>query len=91
MDTENNQNITPPLTTVKKGTGWLVAIIIILGLGAGFLIFLHFDQKSKMKEMELVLNAEKDSLTHELSNLSFQYDTLKTTRQHESANCCSIG
>jgi hypothetical protein len=55
-----------------------IAIIIVLTLGLGFLIFLHFNQRSKMIEMETVLTAEKDSLANELTKLMYQYDTLKT-------------
>ena len=78
MNTEQNHPITLPPEPVKKGISWLIAIIVVLALFLVTLIYLHFDQKSKMKEMETVLTAEKDSLTHELSNLMYQYDTLKT-------------
>jgi len=62
----------------KWGVALFVAIIVVLTLGLGFLIFLHFDQRSKMIEMEVVLTAEKDSLANELTQLMFQYDTLKS-------------
>jgi len=78
MNTEQNNPIGPPPEPVKKGISWLIAIIVILTLFLGTLIYLHFDQKSKMKEMETILTAEKDSLTNELSSLMYQYDTLKT-------------
>ena len=62
----------------KKGVGLFVGIIVVLCLVLGYLIYLHFDQRSKMIEMETVLTAEKDSLANELSILMYQYDTLQT-------------
>ena len=63
----------------RRGAGLFIGIIVVLCLVLGFLIYLHFDQKSKMVEMETVLTAEKDSLANELSILMYQYDTLETT------------
>ncbi len=62
----------------KRGVIIFISIIIFLCLVLAFLIYIHFDQKSKMVEMETVLTAEKDSLENELSLLLFQYDTLQT-------------
>jgi len=56
----------------------LIVIIAVLSFVLAFLIYLHFNQKSKMTEMEEVLTSEKDSLANELSGLMYQYDTLKT-------------
>ena len=56
----------------------LIVIIAVLSIVLAFLVYLHFDQKSKMTEMEEVLTSEKDSLANELSGLMYQYDTLKT-------------
>ncbi len=63
----------------RKGIPWLILLIILLGIGLGGLIYMYYNQKSQMVEMEEVLTAEKDSLTHQLENLMFQYDTLKTS------------
>ena len=62
----------------KKRPVGLIIITFVLALCLGALIFLYFNQKTEMIEMEKVLTDEKDSLANELSNLMFQYDTLKT-------------
>ncbi len=62
----------------KKYIGILIGISAVLVIILGYLIYIYFDQKSKMVEMEIVLTAESDSLTVELSGLLYQYDTLKT-------------
>lgn len=63
----------------KKYLGMLIGVTAVLVIILGYLIYVYFDQKSKMVEMEVVLTAEKDSLTNELSGLLYQYDTLKTS------------
>ena len=63
----------------------LIIITFILAIGLGALVFLYFSQKSEMIEMEKVLTEEKDSLANELSNLMFQYDTLKTNNESLNA------
>jgi len=68
--------------SVKKSNpqlGVLIAIVIALALLLSGLIFKYYDQKSKMTEMVNVLTEEKDSLSHELENMLFRYDTLKTS------------
>jgi len=62
----------------KKRPVGLIIITFVLALCLGALIFLYFNQKTEMIEMEKVLTDEKDSLANELSILMFQYDTLKT-------------
>jgi len=63
----------------KKGIVWLILLIVLLALALCGLIYKYYNQKSAMIEMEEVLTAEKDSLTHQLEHLMYQYDTLKTT------------
>jgi FlaG/FlaF family flagellin (archaellin) len=61
----------------------LIAISIILAGALVFLIFMYFDQKTKMGnkmfEMETILTQEKDSLANELRLMVVAYDTLKTS------------
>ena len=76
--TEINK-ITPPEPEIKKGVPvGMIAISIILAGALIFLVFLYFDQKNKMIEMETVLTQEKDSLANELRHMVIAYDTLKT-------------
>ena len=63
----------------KKKIIWFVLTIVILIIGLVVIVYLYYDQKDKMEEMEVVLTEEKDSLTTELENLIFEYDTLKTS------------
>lgn len=58
---------------------WFVITIVILIIGLAAIIFLYYDQRDKMEEMEIVLTEEKDSLTNELQKLIYDYDTLKTS------------
>ena len=44
----------------------MIATSIILAVALIFLVFMYFDQKNKMVEMETVLTQEKDSLANEL-------------------------
>ncbi|MQY78783.1 MAG: hypothetical protein GH151_06260 [Bacteroidetes bacterium] len=69
----------------KKRPVGLIIITFVLALCLGALIFLYFNQKSEMIEMEKILTEEKDSLANELSNLMFQYDTLKTNNESLNA------
>jgi hypothetical protein len=63
----------------KKSTpAGMIAASVILGLALIFLIYLYFDKKNKMAEMETVLTQEKDSLANELRHMVVAYDTLKT-------------
>lgn len=60
-------------------TARLIAVVVILSLVLAGLIFVHFNQRTQMLEMEQVLREEKDSLAKELSGIIFQYDTLKNS------------
>jgi FlaG/FlaF family flagellin (archaellin) len=79
----DTDNISSSEQETKKNTPIaLIAITIILAGALIFLIFMYFDQKTKMGnqmvEMETVLTQEKDSLAHELRLMVVAYDTLKT-------------
>ena len=78
MESNEKKEIQTANDPKKKYLGLFIGITIILSIVLGYLIYLHFDQKSKMIEMETILTSEKDSLANELSNLVYQYDTLKT-------------
>jgi Tfp pilus assembly protein PilN len=56
----------------------MIVTSIILGVALVFLIYLYFDKKNKMIEMETVLTQEKDSLANELRHMVVAFDTLKT-------------
>src|SRR5664280_2440551 len=56
----------------------MIVTSIILGVALIALIYMYFDKKSKMIEMETVLTQEKDSLANELRHMVVAFDTLKT-------------
>ena len=62
----------------KSSSTGMIAASVILGIALIFLIYLYFDKKNKMAEMETVLTQEKDSLANELRHMAVAYDTLKT-------------
>ncbi|NOY38586.1 MAG: hypothetical protein GXO83_13550 [Chlorobi bacterium] len=64
----------------KKSPGLTVMIVLVIVLVVilGGLIYKYFDQQAKMTEMVTVLTEEKDSLSGELENMLYRYDTLKT-------------
>ena len=76
--TDLNSSI-PKVQGPKKSTpvGMIVSSII-LGVALVFLIYMYFDKKNKMIEMETALTQEKDSLANELRHMVVAYDTLKT-------------
>jgi hypothetical protein len=75
----DTNNITTSEQGMKKSTPvGLIVTSIILAIALVFLIFMYFDKKSKMVEMETVLTQEKDSLANELRQMVIAYDTLKT-------------
>jgi len=75
--TELNNNTINQEPKKSSPTGMIIASVI-LGLALVFLIYLYFDKKNKMAEMETVLTQEKDSLANELRHMVVAYDTLKT-------------
>nr|MCU0361998.1 hypothetical protein [Bacteroidales bacterium] len=59
----------------KKGAPiGMIAVSIILAAALIFLVWMYFDQKHKMVEMETVLTEEKDSLANELRKMVVAYD-----------------
>jgi len=83
--TDTNK-ITPSDQGIKKGTPiGIIATSIILAGALVFLVFMYFDQKNKMVEMETVLTQEKDSLANELRLMVVAYDTLKTNNDSLNA------
>jgi hypothetical protein len=79
----DTDNISSSEQEIKKNTPIaLISISIILAGALIFLIFMYYDQKTKMGnqmvEMETVLTQEKDSLARELRLMVVAYDTLKT-------------
>ncbi len=76
--TDSNSNI-PNVQGTKKSTPvGMIVTSIILGVALIFLIYMYFDKKNKMVEMETILTQEKDSLANELRHMVVAYDTLKT-------------
>lgn len=65
-------------------TGMIATSIILAGVLI-FLVFMYFNQKHKMVEMETVLTQEKDSLANELRHMIISYDTLKTNNDSLNA------
>lgn len=79
-------NITPPEEGPKKGASTsMIATSIFLALALIFLVFMYFNQKNKMDEMESVLTFEKDSLASELRHMVTVYDTMKTSNDSLNA------
>jgi hypothetical protein len=79
-------NIIPSEQVTKKSTPiGLITTSIILAGTLVFLVFMYFDQKNKMVEMETVLTQEKDSLANELRLMVVAYDTLKTNNDSLNA------
>ena len=73
-----NSSIPPPQGTKKSTPVGMIVTSIILGVALISLIYMYFDKKSKMIEMETVLTQEKDSLANELRHMVVAFDTLKT-------------
>lgn len=73
-----NSSIPNVQGTKKSNPVGMIVTSIILGLALIFLIYLYFDKKNKMVEMETALTQEKDSLATELRHMVVAYDTLKT-------------
>jgi uncharacterized protein with PIN domain len=80
-------NITPLNNGTRKSTPTgIIATSIILAIALIFLVFMYFNQKNKMVEMETVLTQEKDSLANELRLMVFGYDTLKSNNDSLNAH-----
>jgi Tfp pilus assembly protein PilN len=76
--TDLNSSI-PPVQGPKKSTPVVMIVTsIVLGVALIFLIYMYFDKKNKMIEMETALTQEKDSLANELRHMVVAFDTLKT-------------
>ena len=73
-----NSSIPPPQGTKKNTQVGMIVTSIILGVALISLIYMYFDKKNKMVEMETVLTQEKDSLANELRHMVVAFDTLKT-------------
>jgi hypothetical protein len=73
-----NSSIPTPPGKQKGAPLNMVIVAIVLGVALIFLIYMYFDKKNKMVEMETVLTQEKDSLANELRHMVVAYDTLKT-------------
>ena len=70
---------TPTAQGPKKSTHvGLIVTSVILGVALIFLIYMYFEKKNKMIEMETALTQEKDSLANELRHMVVAFDTLKT-------------
>jgi hypothetical protein len=79
-------NTTPLERGTKKGAPiGMIAVSIILAVVLVFLVFMYFDQKNKMIEMEAALTQEKDSLANELRLMVVAFDTLKTNNDSLNA------
>jgi Tfp pilus assembly protein PilN len=74
-----NSNIPTPPVKQKGASAGMIITSVVLGVALILLIYMYFDKKSKMIEMETVLTQEKDSLANELRHMVVAYDTLKTT------------
>lgn len=82
----DTNNITPSNPETKKNVPIkMIATTIILAAVLIFLVFMYFDQKHKMVEMETALTQEKDSLANELRHMVVAYDTLKTNNDSLNA------
>ena len=69
----------PTVQEPKKSTPTgMIVTSIILGVALVLLIYMYFDKKNKMVEMETALTQEKDSLANELRHMVVAFDTLKT-------------
>jgi len=83
--TEINKISPPEQGTNKNVSIGMIAISIILAGALIFLVFMYFNQKNNMIEMETILTQEKDSLATELRHMVNAYDTLKTNNDSLNA------
>ncbi len=64
--------------TKKRAPMWLIALLVTLIVIAGALGVKLYQELQKSKEVNVVLETQKDELEGELENLIVGYDTLKT-------------
>jgi hypothetical protein len=76
--TDLNSSIPPQQGTKKSTPVAMIVTSIVLGVALIFLIYMYFNKKNKMIEMETVLTQEKDSLANELRHMVVAFDTMKT-------------
>jgi len=69
----------------KNAPVGMIAISVILAAALIYLVYIYFDPKTKMVEMETVLTQEKDSLANELKQMIVAYDTLRTNNDSLNA------
>ena len=82
----DTDNIAPPeMGTKKRVPAGMIVTSIVLLAALAILVFIYFNQKNKMVEMETVLTQEKDSLANELRHMVVAYDTLKTNNDSLNA------
>jgi hypothetical protein len=82
----DTKDITPSEQGTKKDSPIRMIVTSIILAGALiFLVFMYFNQKHKMAEMETVLTFEKDSLASELRHMVNVYDTMKTNNDSLNA------
>lgn len=74
-----NSSVPTQQGTPKSNPAGMIVTAIVLGVALILLVYMYFDKRSKMKEMETVLTQEKDSLANELRHMVVAYDTLRTT------------
>jgi hypothetical protein len=83
---DNSINNTPEKPEIKKQIPvGMIVVSILLAIALVCLVFIYFDQKTKMVEMETSLTQEKDSLAKELRLMVVAYDTLKTNNDSLNA------
>jgi hypothetical protein len=76
--TDFDSSIPPVQGSNKRTPVGMIVSSIILGIALIFLIYMYYDKKNKMAEMETALTQEKDSLANELRHMVVAYDTLRT-------------
>ncbi len=78
MEHREDKKIKPRDSRVRKPSGFLVFITIILALALAFLSYEYYRHVQEAKSIQARLEEEKDELSGELKDLFFQYDSLKT-------------
>src|SRR5665647_432100 len=82
----DTNNVAPrEMETKKRVPAGMIVASIILFVALAILVYIYFNQKNKMVEMETVLTQEKDSLANELRHMVVAYDTLKSNNDSLNA------